>query len=504
MIDWLSFMWGGGFIVLIVSPSQYHDRSTLLTHAMSDQPDPTDASTWGLGALGETRAQNLRAVSHSILLSKPPVSDNDTEAHLHRWPTTRTNGPAWLPDRQKPIFPSSNTKRNISTDRSMSLSSSMDVWSPRSRTSMRTSLRPDDIVPQREPATPTVSSIPRHSAPQVFLESSISQIRPSLLASPNRAVTSSSSTSPPLSPVQASPLPQRHLLEQRRGSDSVSMIHSSIWSVSHTEPERASFSHALRPSDRPTTPAPRSTSHSVSSQSSAGEAGAGITAQQQATSMMASMNLQPNLSAPCSPTTVAGPPTSRRTPVPSLSLPATTEVAPSPLSPSSIPPEFMPEEGYVGPAQTGPPVADGPPMYWHYAASIGSGLGPNPMMLSLPMPARAFVIKSFTEVDIQRSLRFGVWTSTEKGNNRLDRAWQKSSSLGPIYLFFSVNGSGLFCGVAQMMSGLDYTKNTDIWAEGNRWKGLFHVRWLIVKDIPNSQLRHILLYSRYCGCAGDD
>ena len=113
--------------------------------------------------------------------------------------------------------------------------------------------------------------------------------------------------------------------------------------------------------------------------------------------------------------------------------------------------------------------------------------------VSLPAPARAFVIKSFTEVDVEKSLRHGVWTSTEKGNNRLDRAWANSSRVGPIYLFFSVNGSGRFCGVAQMMSGLDYSQNTTIWAERHRWKGLFRVRWLLVKDVPNAHLRHIRL-----------
>lgn len=112
---------------------------------------------------------------------------------------------------------------------------------------------------------------------------------------------------------------------------------------------------------------------------------------------------------------------------------------------------------------------------------------------SLSVPVRSFVIKSFTDVDVEKSLVHGVWTSTEKGNRRLDQAWATSGHIGPIYLFFSVNGSGRFCGVAQMMSGLDYSQSSSIWAEGHRWKGLFRVRWLLVKDVPNSQLRHILL-----------
>lgn len=119
--------------------------------------------------------------------------------------------------------------------------------------------------------------------------------------------------------------------------------------------------------------------------------------------------------------------------------------------------------------------------------------GQTNLVLPVPLPQRAFIIKSFTDVDIQQSMQHGIWTSTEKGNQRLDRAWRQSHATGPIYLFFSVNGSGRFCGMAQMTSGLDYNQCSDIWADGTRWKGLFHVHWLLIKDVPNAQLRHIIL-----------
>ncbi|WFD01287.1 hypothetical protein MYAM1_004049 [Malassezia yamatoensis] len=119
-----------------------------------------------------------------------------------------------------------------------------------------------------------------------------------------------------------------------------------------------------------------------------------------------------------------------------------------------------------------------------------------PSYFALPTPVRAFVIKSFTKADVETSLRHSVWTSTEKGNHRLNQAWSESSHLGPIYLFFSVNGSGQFCGIAQMVSGLDYSQTTTIWAEQHRWKGLFRVHWLLVKDVPNAHLRGIHLQLR--------
>lgn len=105
---------------------------------------------------------------------------------------------------------------------------------------------------------------------------------------------------------------------------------------------------------------------------------------------------------------------------------------------------------------------------------------------------RCFVIKSFSEDDVHKSIKHNVWASTDYGNKRLDQAFKESASKGPIYLFFSVNASGQFCGMAQMTSAVDYNKKYDLWA-GDKWKGQFDVKWIFLKDIPNPVLRHIRL-----------
>jgi YTH domain-containing family protein len=117
-----------------------------------------------------------------------------------------------------------------------------------------------------------------------------------------------------------------------------------------------------------------------------------------------------------------------------------------------------------------------------------------------------------------------VWASTDNGNRRLDRAWKESSTKGPIYLFYSVNGryvqlrstafavptrqlmmvvmlqsslavaafSGQFCGMAQMISAVDFDTKSDLWAQ-DKWNGIFSVRWIFIKDIANANFRHIRL-----------
>ncbi|WVO14378.1 hypothetical protein L204_102011 [Cryptococcus depauperatus] len=109
-----------------------------------------------------------------------------------------------------------------------------------------------------------------------------------------------------------------------------------------------------------------------------------------------------------------------------------------------------------------------------------------------PKNAKFFVIKSYTEEDVQKSLKHEIWSSTVLGNKRLDAAYRDNAGKGPIYLFFSVNGSRHFCGVAEMITPVDETKTSKVWAQ-DKWKGVFEVKWIFARDVPSSALRHIRL-----------
>nr|XP_043628401.1 LOW QUALITY PROTEIN: YTH domain-containing protein ECT1 [Erigeron canadensis] len=109
--------------------------------------------------------------------------------------------------------------------------------------------------------------------------------------------------------------------------------------------------------------------------------------------------------------------------------------------------------------------------------------------------AKFFVIKSFSEDNVHRSIKYGVWASTPLGNRKLDAAYQEAQDGGDacrIFLFFSVNASGQFCGVAEMIGPIDFENDSDHWQQ-DRWCGQFRVQWHIIKDVPNTRFRHILL-----------
>uniref|UniRef100_A0ACD5W0B4 Uncharacterized protein n=1 Tax=Avena sativa TaxID=4498 RepID=A0ACD5W0B4_AVESA len=110
-----------------------------------------------------------------------------------------------------------------------------------------------------------------------------------------------------------------------------------------------------------------------------------------------------------------------------------------------------------------------------------------------------FVIKSYSEDDIHKSIKYNVWASTPNGNKRLDSAYkvaqERTAGKGskcPVFLFFSVNASGQFCGVAEMVGPVDFNKNMSFWQQ-DKWNGFFPVKWHIIKDVPNPQFRHIIL-----------
>ncbi|KAI9637385.1 YT521-B-like domain-containing protein [Dioszegia hungarica] len=147
----------------------------------------------------------------------------------------------------------------------------------------------------------------------------------------------------------------------------------------------------------------------------------------------------------------------------------------------------MPPNGFYNQPPPPPPAQD------QEVIELARKKGLNPATFDCrPHNARFFVIKSYTEDDVQKSLKHEIWSSTVLGNKRLDTAFKENAGRGPVYLFFSVNSSRHFCGVAQMLTAVDETQSSTVWAQ-DKWKGIFKVKWIFVRDVPSVMLRHIRL-----------
>ncbi|KAL6532512.1 isoform X1 [Orobanche gracilis] len=113
--------------------------------------------------------------------------------------------------------------------------------------------------------------------------------------------------------------------------------------------------------------------------------------------------------------------------------------------------------------------------------------------------AKFFVIKSYSEDDVHKSIKYNMWSSTPNGNKKLNAAYEDAGRIAavdssgcPIFLFFSVNASGQFCGVAEMIGPVDFHRDMDFWQQ-DKWSGSFPVKWQIIKDLPNPNFRHVIL-----------
>jgi len=99
--------------------------------------------------------------------------------------------------------------------------------------------------------------------------------------------------------------------------------------------------------------------------------------------------------------------------------------------------------------------------------------------------AQFFIIKSFSEEDVHKAIKYNVWTSTKSGNQSLNNAYSTSlKSNSDVFLFFSCNGSGRFVGMARMKTDIEWNKCFPYWTQDNKWGGLFQIEWIFIKDTP--------------------
>ena len=113
---------------------------------------------------------------------------------------------------------------------------------------------------------------------------------------------------------------------------------------------------------------------------------------------------------------------------------------------------------------------------------------------SINTNCKFFVIKSFSEEDVHKSIKYNVWSSSKDGNLTLSNAFRiAEDGKGNVYLFFSCNGSGRYQGVARMKTPCDENKTFGLWTQDGKWPGLFDVEWIFIKDVPFKEFKNIII-----------
>lgn len=105
---------------------------------------------------------------------------------------------------------------------------------------------------------------------------------------------------------------------------------------------------------------------------------------------------------------------------------------------------------------------------------------------------RFFIIKSDNLKNLEISFKNSIWSSSKATNNKLLKSYNNGKNR--VFLFFSINGSGKFSGVAEMTSNIkteSVSNNSLITKE--KFSQWFNIHWLLFKEIPNRYFRHILI-----------
>ena len=133
-------------------------------------------------------------------------------------------------------------------------------------------------------------------------------------------------------------------------------------------------------------------------------------------------------------------------------------------------------------------------IYKEYPYLIDINENNSDILKEINTDCKFYVIKSFSEEDIHKSIKYGVWSSSKYGNNVLSNAFNITKEKGSfVYLFFSCNGSGRYVGVSKMTSPCDFNEIFDYWTQDNKWPGLFEVEWIFIKDVPFKVFKNIII-----------
>lgn len=101
---------------------------------------------------------------------------------------------------------------------------------------------------------------------------------------------------------------------------------------------------------------------------------------------------------------------------------------------------------------------------------------------------RYFIIRSYNFENIDMSISHGVWATQSRNDDVLNTAYARSER---VVLFFSVNSSAHFQGMAFMVSPVGRTSRKVPWEGNFNSRNLFSVDWECLCDMPHADTEHL-------------
>ncbi|KAL4511862.1 hypothetical protein ABPG72_012707 [Tetrahymena utriculariae] len=110
----------------------------------------------------------------------------------------------------------------------------------------------------------------------------------------------------------------------------------------------------------------------------------------------------------------------------------------------------------------------------------------------IPLAGRFFQMKAYQWEAIKAGVLYGTWSTSIDQNILLDQAFCEAKGKYPIILFFSINQSKSFQGVAIMKSRVNPQWRQDVWDGTKKFQGLFFIEWIYVQHILSTEFKGIL------------
>jgi len=117
----------------------------------------------------------------------------------------------------------------------------------------------------------------------------------------------------------------------------------------------------------------------------------------------------------------------------------------------------------------------------------------------IPDNSCVFIIKSFTEEDIHKAIKYKIWSSTNFGNSKLNNEFKAGKK---VFLLFSTFKANQFIGLAEMKSEVNFKNVFPLWARDN-WKSTFEIEWVLIKDVHFREFRNVSCEKREKGVNGE-
>lgn len=94
-----------------------------------------------------------------------------------------------------------------------------------------------------------------------------------------------------------------------------------------------------------------------------------------------------------------------------------------------------------------------------------------------------FVIRSKKIDDIHKAVKYGVWTSSQHNNVRIQDTFMTGKMYNrPTFFFFTYLNAPGFVGLA-ILDGIQLEREFPFFGEIGRWVGIMFMRWIFLRDV---------------------